>query len=140
MIKEPESMEELCYFSNRDLDGGKGRARAWVYRGMCPECGKGKMGKPINSKTGKAKIRAKEYECPECHFVMDKEEYEDTLECEIIYKCPSCGFEGETAVPFKRKKVQLLDEETQKKKSVDAVIFVCEKCKTKIPLTKKMKE
>ena len=65
MLKEPESMDELVYYTNRDLDNG-GEAVCWVRRGKCPKCGKGMMGKPRNPKTGKAKIRASEYVCPEC--------------------------------------------------------------------------
>ena len=57
-VREPESMEELCYMTQRSV--GNGNVRAWVYRGDCPECGKAKMGKPIDEKTGRAKIRAKE--------------------------------------------------------------------------------
>ncbi|HII72803.1 TPA: hypothetical protein HA265_08660, partial [Candidatus Woesearchaeota archaeon] len=52
------------------------------------------------------------------------------LECEIQYTCPECGNSGEIKVPFKRKKFQ----------GMDAVIFQCDKCKAKIPITKKMKE
>jgi predicted RNA-binding Zn-ribbon protein involved in translation (DUF1610 family) len=135
-FKEPESMEELAYFTNRII--GDGSAKAWVYREMCPKCKKEKMGKPRDSK-GKVKIRADEYLCPVCGFTMKKEEYEDTLSCQIKYTCPKCRNNGETEVPFKRKKVQLFDEEKQKKVSADAVVFNCQKCNEKIAITKKMK-
>ena len=83
MVKEPESMEELIYFTRRTI--GKGQAQAWVYKGDCPKCGKGKMGKPVDEKTGKVKIRAKEYVCPECGNAEEKNAYEETLQCEIKY-------------------------------------------------------
>ena len=125
-IKEPESMDELCFFTNRQV--GDGFATAWVRRGKCPKCGKGIMGKPKDPKTGRAKIRASEYVCPECDHTVEKEEYEETLECEIKYTCPKCKKEGETKVPFKRKSFQ----------GVKAIVFSCEHCNEKIPITKKL--
>lgn len=139
-IKEPESMDELVYFTMRDLEGGKGNVKCWVYKGKCPKCKKGTMGKPRDEKTGKVKIRAKEYVCPECNYTVEKVEYEETLDAQATYKCPHCGNEGAVEFPFKRKKVQLWDEEAQKKKAADAIQFQCEKCKGKINITKKMKE
>lgn len=127
-LKEPESMEQLIYFTNRAV--GSGWATAWVYKGLCPKCKKGKMGKPVDKKTGKVKIRAKEYECPECGFSQEKKEHEETLECEIKYTCPACKFKGEIVVPYKRKSFE----------GMKAIVFQCEKCKTKIPITKKLKE
>ena len=62
-MKRPESMDELVYFTRRDI--GEGEATVWVFRGLCPKCGKGVMGKPVGPK-GKIKVRAKEYVCPEC--------------------------------------------------------------------------
>ena len=38
-LKEPSSMDECIYFTNRTLVGGKGKIRAWVYRKFCPKCG-----------------------------------------------------------------------------------------------------
>ncbi|MBW2966927.1 hypothetical protein KY362_00415 [Candidatus Woesearchaeota archaeon] len=128
MVTEPNSMEELIYFTRRNI--GSGTAQAWVYKGPCPKCGKGKMGKPVDEKTGKVKIRAKEYVCPECGHSVEKKSYEETLHCEITYTCPECGNSGEAEVPFKRKKFQ----------GMDAVVFQCGKCNAKIPITKKMKE
>jgi predicted RNA-binding Zn-ribbon protein involved in translation (DUF1610 family) len=95
------------------------------------------MGKPVVK--GKVKIRATEYQCPECNYTVQKEEYEDTLSAEIMYDCPHCGFKGDIKIPFKRKKVQLFDEETQKKTAAEALRFPCEKCKQNIDITKKMK-
>jgi predicted RNA-binding Zn-ribbon protein involved in translation (DUF1610 family) len=127
MLVEPNSMDDCAYFTRRAID--KGFVIAWVYRGDCPKCGKAKMGKPVDPKTKKPKIRAKEYECPACNYVMEKGDYEDTLMCDIQYTCPHCLFKGETSVSFKRKKYQ----------GVDSVVFTCEKCKEKVPITKKMK-
>src|SRR3989338_5826256 len=137
MLKEPESMDELVYFTNRNI--GKGKVTAWAYRGECPKCKKGMMGKPKDEKTGKAKIRAKEYACDNCGYIVEKEEYEDTLTCQAKYTCPKCRKDGDAEAPFKRKKVMMLDEETGKKSSVDAVVFNCGKCGEKILVTKKMK-
>lgn len=128
MVTEPESMEQLVYHTIRAV--GNGKVRAWVYREKCPECGKGLMGKPVDEKTGKVKIRAKEYVCPDCGHTVEKQEYEDTLTCEIQYTCPECGNTGETTAPYKRKTFQ----------GMKAIVFNCEKCKAKIPITKKLKE
>lgn len=138
MVTIPNSMDELVYFTKRSY-GDKGKVMAWSYRGMCPECGKGRMGKPINPKTGKPKIRSKEYECPECSYTVEKEEYEKTLEVEVSYTCKECEHSGETSFPFKRKNVQLYDEETGKKKAAKAFVFNCENCDEKIIIAKKMK-
>ena len=87
------------------------------------------MGKPKDEKTGKPKIRAKEYVCPECGHSEEKKEYEETLTAEIKYTCPKCGNEGEIEIPFKRKKID----------GTDALVFNCQQCNEKILITKKMK-
>lgn len=125
-MKEPESMDECVYFTRRVLEGGKGKAMAWVFKKECPKCGKEKMGKP--QEEGHIKIRAKEYVCPACGYTAEKDEYEDTLECNIKYTCPKCGKEGETSVPFMRKSFQ----------GVKAVIFQCKSCSEKLGITKKL--
>ena len=137
MVTIPESMDELVYFSKRKIKDGN--VMAWVYRNDCPKCGKEKMSKPRDEKTGKVKIRAKEYVCPSCNHTVEKQEYEDTLTCEIQYTCPECGHKGEEAVPYKRKKVKIFDEEEKKEKKADAIVFSCGKCEAKIPITKKLK-
>ncbi|MCD4666928.1 hypothetical protein K8R47_03930 [archaeon] len=137
-LKEPKSMSECIYFTNRFLDND-GYIRAWVSKEMCEKCGKGLMGKPKDKKTGKVKIRAKKYHCPECNNIEEQKEYEEKLTVSIKYKCPHCGFESETQVPFKRKRIQILNEETQKKKAAESIRFQCEKCKENIDITKKMK-
>lgn len=134
-LKFPESMEECVYFTRRSVD--KGKIVAWVFREECPKCKKALMGKPVEK--GKVKTRATEYVCPSCGHSIPKLEYEDSLTCNIQYTCGKCSYEGEIQVPFKRKKVQLMDEETGKKKAVDAVVFNCEKCEERILVTKKMK-
>lgn len=136
-LKQPASMEECIYFTNRSI--GKGKARAWVLKNTCTKCNQGLIGKPKNPKTGRPKIRSQEYSCPNCNYTLPKEEYEDTLTCSIQYTCPFCSYEGEAQVPFKRKKVQILNEETMKKKAAEAIRFKCEKCNKDIDLTKKMK-
>ena len=125
----PKSMDECFYFTNRTLEEGKGNAIAWVLKPNCPKCGKAKMGKPVDPKTGKVKSRAKEYVCPECGYTVDKEEFEPTLTMEIEYTCPYCENEGEATTEFQLKSF----------KGVKAYVFECGKCGEKIGVTKKMK-
>jgi uncharacterized protein with PIN domain len=126
-IELPESMEELIYWTTRKV--GDGSIKAWAPRGYCPECNKGLMGKPKDPKTGKPKIRASYYICPECNYEVGKTAYEETLTVSIIYTCPHCKHKDDAQIPFKRKKY----------KGVDSLIFVCSSCNEKIPITKKMK-
>lgn len=127
-IKEPESMENLIYFTNRTLEGGNGKIKAWVYKKMCPKCNKAKMGKPVEK--GKVKIRAEEYTCPSCGFTEEKTVHEESLNLEAKYTCPECGKEGESTALYKRKSFM----------GVPAYVVECSNCKAKIPLTKKMKK
>lgn len=136
-LKKPKSMDECIYFTNRSK--GKGKTKAWVFKKTCPKCKDGVMAKPRDPKTGKPKIRAKEYVCLKCSFTEEKKEHEESLNACIIYTCPSCVHEGEAEIPYKRKTVQIIDEETGKKSSAKALQFLCEKCKEKINITKKMK-
>ncbi len=138
-LKFPESMDECVYFTRRQLNNN-GNVVAWVFKEDCPKCKKAKMGKPKDPKTGKPKIRATEYECPECGYSEEKEAYEDKLTCNVQYVCPKCGNSAEKQVPFKRKKVKIEDPEMPGKKvAADAVVFECDKCKEKLYITKKMK-
>ncbi len=125
-LKIPDSMEELVYWTSRAV--GDGYVKAWAEREICPNCKKGMMGKP-RGKDGKVQIRAKHYECDSCGHTVEKQEYEDTLTCNIIYTCPKCRHQGEASVPYKRKKYQ----------GVDAIVFKCDKCGEKVPITKKLK-
>jgi len=127
-ITEPESMDDLIYFTNRTLEEGKGKIKAWVYKKMCPQCNKAKMGKPVEK--GKVKIRAKEYVCPACNFTEEKQAHEESLTLEAKYLCPQCGKEGESTTPYKRKSFM----------GVKAYVVECSNCKAKLPVTKKMKE
>ncbi|MFH0977903.1 MAG: hypothetical protein V1837_01240 [Candidatus Woesearchaeota archaeon] len=126
-LKEPTSVQECVYFTNRTI--GNGKAMAWVFKEMCPKCKKGTMGKPKDAKTGKTQIRAKEYRCPSCGFTMQKQEYEDTLTANVSYTCPHCANKGEAQVPFKRKKIE----------GIDTLRAKCSKCGGNIDITKKMK-
>jgi len=134
---EPKSMDECVYFTNRVLD--KGKIRCWIFREKCPKCSKGLMGKPKDPKTGKIQIRAKEFKCPECSYTLPEQEYEDTLTANIQYTCPYCGHNGELQAPFKRKKVQIIDEVELKKKTIESLRFQCQKCSKNLDITKKMK-
>jgi len=125
-LKKPESMDELVYYTRRDI--GKGEATAWVYREKCPKCGKGVVGKPKSEK-GKIMIRAKKYVCPECSFEKEKKEYEEMLTASIEYTCPECTHKGEAQIPFKRKKIE----------GTETLRFQCRKCGINIDITKKMK-
>lgn len=129
-FREPESMDECFYFTNRILDNGKGSVMAWAFKPDCPKCKKAKLGKPVDPKTGKVKTRAKEYICPECKYTVNIEEIESTLPLNVKYKCPHCGNEGETTTEYKRKSFN----------GIPSYVFVCQKCKQKIGITKKMKE
>lgn len=137
-LRQPKSMSELVYFTNRTILP-YGKAKVWVFRGNCPKCDKGLMGKPVDPKTGKTKTRATEYVCPECKYTAENEEYEDTLTANIEYTCPICKKQGSVQVPFKRQKVTIANPETGKKVRVDAVVFECGSCGEKINITKKMK-
>jgi len=128
-MKEPESMDECFYFTNRTI-GEKGQAMAWCFKPMCPKCKKSKLGKPVDSKTGKVKTRADVYVCPSCGYEIAKKELEPTLTLNIKYTCPHCGKSGEATTEFKRKKFQ----------GVDAFVFKCQFCGEKIGITKKMKQ
>ena len=136
-IKEPTSTDECIYFTQRTI--GDGKAKTWVYKEKCPECGKALMGKPRDKKTGRPKIRANEYQCPECKYTVEKEEYELTLKAQIKYTCPHCKNEGESEIPFKRKKIQRFNEEKGKKETVEVLRTRCSKCGKDIDITKKMK-
>ena len=123
----PASMDELVYFTRRVI--GDGKAVCWVPRELCPKCKEGFMSKPINPKTGRAKIRATEYECPKCANTIPKAEYEATLTAFVQYTCPECKKEGESKAPFKRKSI----------KGVQTLRVNCEHCNANIDITKKMK-
>ncbi len=125
----PKSMDECLYFTNRSI-GENGNILAWVYRKPCPKCKTGKMGKPVDPKTGKVKSRSTEYICPECGYTEEKKEHEESIKLEAKYTCPECGKDGEGTCVYRRKKY----------KGVDSYLIECEHCHEKIPVTKKLKE
>ena len=127
-LRQPESMDELVYFSRRKTP--EGRVMAWAFRELCPKCKKELMSKPLDPKTKKPKVRAKEYVCNACGYEVSDKEYEESLELCVDYTCGSCEHEGKTKIPYKRKTFM----------GVKAFVFECDNCKTKIPITKKMKE
>lgn len=127
-LREPTSADECVYVTNRFV-GEDGSVFCWVFKEKCKKCGKGMMGKPRDA-SGKVKIRAKEYVCPECGYNVEKQSYEDGLTASVKYTCPKCKHSGEMEMPFKRKKVE----------GVSSLVFDCQKCKEKIYVTKKMKE
>lgn len=127
-LREPVSSEECVYITNRYV-GENGYVMCWVFREKCTVCGKSLMGKPRGD-NGKIKIRAQEYVCPECAYTIQKDTYEERLTANIKYTCPDCANSGELQIPFKRKKVQ----------GTPSLAFSCQKCKSTIYITKKMKE
>jgi predicted RNA-binding Zn-ribbon protein involved in translation (DUF1610 family) len=128
-MKEPESMDELVYFTNRTLgEDNAGTVRAWVFKQKCPKCGKALMGKPVEK--GKVKIRAKEYKCPACGYTAEKQAYEETLTCSVQYTCPKCKKKGEMEVPYKRRPIE----------GIPTIRVQCQFCKQNIDITKKMRE
>lgn len=128
MMDEPESMDDLLFFTNRVTDNM--RIKAWTYRPTCPKCRKGKMGKPVNEKTGKVSKKAEVYECPACHHEMPEAEIEKIAVVDVIFTCPFCRKSGQTKTPYVRKPW----------KGVPAYVFECTFCKEKIGITKKMKK
>lgn len=128
-LRQPESMDELVYFTNRSLQGGKGSVRVWVFKQSCPKCEKTVMGKP-RDKNGKVKTRAAEYVCPSCGHVIEKAAYETSLTANADYTCPSCSASGEAQIPFKRKLIE----------GVQTLRFNCAKCSANLDVTKKLKE
>ena len=127
-LKEPSSMNECIYFTNRTL-GENGSAMAWVCRPLCPKCKKGRLGKPIK-KNGKVDKKATCYECPECKHQIQMEEADKLLKVEVKYTCPYCKNVGEATTQYQREKFE----------GVPAYIFECGKCSKKIGITKKMKD
>lgn len=134
-LKEPESMDEIIYFTRRKIDSGS--AVAWVKKKSCPKCKKSKMGKPVEK--GKIKIRAEVYVCPSCSYTEGKKEHEESLDAEINYTCQNCKNDDGIKIPFKRKRIQLINKETGKKKAAESLQFQCSKCSKDIDITKKMK-
>lgn len=130
----PDSMDECVYFTNRSLSNEKGayvgKIICWARRAQCPKCRKGLMQKPVDAKTGKFKVRSTEYVCPACSYTEEKKEHEAKLTAEAMYTCPECMKQGEGSVPYARKTYQ----------GVKAILFECEHCKHKLPVTKKMKD
>ncbi len=127
-LKIPTSIDQVVYFTNRAKD--KLRIKAWTYKKVCPKCKKGLMGKPIDPKTGKRKIRATEYICPECNYSEEKKAHEESLTLEAQYTCPACGKSGESTCVYKRKTFM----------GVPSYIITCQHCSEKIPITKKLRD
>ena len=132
-MRKPESMDECVYFTQRSLENENGAPNGeimvWVFREDCRKCGRSKMGKP-RDKSGKVKMRANEYVCPDCNYTVSRQDYEDSLVANAEYTCPSCGDKGEAQTPFKRKNIN----------GVQTLRFACNKCSGNLDVTKKMKE
>ena len=81
-LQIPDSMDNLVYFSRRKLADDKGPVIAWVKKSRCAKCKKGLMGKPVDAKTGKIRVRATEYQCDQCGTTEEKKAI-GTFEVEI---------------------------------------------------------
>ena len=132
-MREPKSMSELVYFTRRKDEFGL--VKLWVFREDCTKCGKAQMGKPVDPRTKKVKSRSKEYVCPECNYIVEKEEYEDSLNANIQYTCPE-GHSHSKVMPFRRKKITIKDPKTGKSKRKLGIIFNCETCDFEIKVPK----
>ncbi len=128
VFKFPDNIDECLYFTNRKLEDGT-KILAFVTKKICPSCGKGKMGKPKDPKTGKIKIRSTEYICPSCGFSEGKKEHEESLSMEVQYTNPEGTELKTTYIPYKRK--------TWKK--VPAFVFFNEFINEKVGITKRLK-
>lgn len=136
VIKEPTSMSECAFFTRRTI-GAQGKIAAWVLRSQCPQCKQAMMGKPKDSKTGKVKIRAKEYVCPGCSYTVDEHTHEQALTITIKYTCQHCGQEGSTQQPFHFKKSKIDDPHNPgEKKTAKLIRFQCEHCQQSVDLIK----
>jgi DNA-directed RNA polymerase subunit RPC12/RpoP len=124
----PDSMDDLVYFSRRNIAETRGKTIGWVPKVDCEKCKNGLMGKPVDPKTKKVKVRALEYVCNHCGHIEPKPEHETKLKALIIYECPFCEHRSETAVPFARKSWY----------GKKAIVFQCDKCKEKLGLVKKL--
>lgn len=134
-LKFPSSMDECIYFTSRDLRASlgadiTGEVTCWVFKQNCPKCKDSLMAKPRDPKTGRPKIRSKEYVCPKCGYTEEKIEHEEKLMASIQYTCPHCQHEDETKAPFKRKTIA----------GVKTLRVKCSKCDGNVDITKKMKK
>lgn len=127
-LRQPGSMDECVYFTQRSLEDGKGSVKVWVFKQSCPKCKKAIMGKPRDSK-GKVLVRAKGFVCPGCGYTVEKKAYEESLTADAGYKCPACGSSGEAQIPFRRKNIE----------GIPTLRFQCGKCSANIDVTKKLK-
>jgi predicted RNA-binding Zn-ribbon protein involved in translation (DUF1610 family) len=124
----PDSMDGLVYFTRRNIAETRGKTIAWVPKQRCPKCKKGLMAKPLDPKTGRPQVRAKEYACPQCKHTEERSAHEAKLSALILYECPFCGSKGETTAPFARRSWY----------GKKAIAFACAKCGERLGLTKKL--
>ena len=126
-LKQPQSMDELMYFSRRTVMDG--RVVAWVFKPQCPECGDDRLEKPTNPKTGKKKTRSSKFVCETCGYEEKKKKTEERATVNIHYICPHCEHEGDTTTKY--------DRRTYLGKK--AFVFKCDECWQEIPITKRVK-
>lgn len=124
----PESMDECLYFTNRRLPDGT-KILAWVRKKQCPACGNALMGKPLDAKTGRPKVRATVYACPGCGHEESKKDHEADLQVEVEYSNPEGTETKNATTPYKRKTFQ----------GIPSFVFENEFTGEKTGITKKMK-
>ncbi len=126
-MDEPDNMEDLHYYTFREL--GDGKIKAWVYKDECPECGEEYLEKP-ETEEGTPNTRASVYTCSNCGYEEEEEEHKHSLDLHGKYTCPHCGEDGASSTKYKRRTYY----------GNKAYVLRCEHCDGKLPLTKKMKE
>ncbi len=124
----PQSMDDLLYFSNRKLPDGV-RIIAWVEKISCPACGDALMGKPVDEKTGKVKIRAAEFVCPACGHTEPKAAHLKKLSMQVRY----------TDTTGKNWKAATTEYKLRTWKGMKAYVFENEFTNEKMGVTKRLK-
>jgi predicted RNA-binding Zn-ribbon protein involved in translation (DUF1610 family) len=135
----PDSIDDILNFTNRKLPDGT-KIVAYVPRQICPECKKADMGKPINEKTGRPKIRSKTYECPECGYEEPKQSHEDSCEVIVQYTNPEGTELKKTTASYERKTWRGMKSIIFHNEFLDERFGITKRMKTKKDKKKKSKK
>ena len=122
MEDKPTSISEVDFFTRQIMEPN-GFAFMWVFKPMCPECGKARL--------VKIKKRDKVYTCIECKKTFEKSEYNSLLKANLEYTCPNCEHKGKLFTDWKK---------PEKKSSVTVLKFVCESCGSKLKVARMKKQ
>ena len=123
MEQKPKDISELYFFTRQTLEP-KGFAFMWVYKPMCPKCGKARI--------AKLKKRDKVYTCNECKSVFEKAEHDKLLNFNVEYTCPECSHKGELSGDWTSKPTS--------KTSAVMLKFNCQKCDNKLQISRMSKK